>query len=194
MDGLHRHLKENWNKLEESFRDNAYVWDVDDTLFTSGAKVLVVRDGEIVQELSAQDYNTYELQDGEEFNFSQFRDPEILLRTAEKTPYFQVIEKINKAINRKDSDSSIYILTARGPEIEEGLRQLLESHGINNIKGIFAVGDNPAYEGTIAERKQHVLRLIRKKHKGQVTFFDDDEKNIELASAIQGIKTRLVRA
>lgn len=174
-------------------RDNAYVWDVDETLFTSGAKVLVIRDGEVVQELTPQRYNTYDLQTGEEFNFSQFRDPEVLLRTAAKTPYFQVIEKINHAINRKDSNSSIYILTARGPEIVDGLRQLLESHGINNIKKIFAVGDNPDYEGTIAERKQYVLGLIRKKHKGQVTFFDDDEKNIELARSIPGIKTRLVK-
>ncbi len=182
-----------FQKFLESFKDNAYIWDVDDTLFTSAAMVLVKDvDGNVIEELSPQEYNTYKLQQGEEFDFSQFRNPEVLLKTAEKTTYFKVIEKMNAAIQRGDSDSSLYILTARGDEIIEGLRKLLNNHGITNIKQIFAVGewkDNL----TIAERKKKVLSQIVKRHKGQVTFFDDDIENIKLARQISGIKARLVK-
>ncbi len=42
------------------------IFDIDDTLFHTTAKINVVKDGEVVRSLTNQEFNNYELQDGEE--------------------------------------------------------------------------------------------------------------------------------
>lgn len=178
-------------KLKESFNDNCYCFDIDDTLFTTDAKIIVKSDSE-QKLLTPQQYNTYKLKPGEQFDFSQFQDTDILLKTAEKTPYFNVLVKMNDAIKQHRSNSKIYILTARDESIVDGLKQLLSKNGVTKITKIYAVG---SWKGnaTIAERKKKVISHIRKSHKGEVTFFDDDKKNVELAKQVPGVKARLVK-
>ena len=187
-----RLLQETWKLLDEAFNDNAYVWDVDDTLYTTKTYVIVKVNGNPVKKLTPSEFNTYNLNKNEEYDFKEFKDPEILFRTAEKTKYFQVLKKMNDAIKEGRSNSSIYILTARTKDMEQTLLKILNKHGITEIKKVYAVNENPEFDNipTIAEKKKHVLNLIRNSHSGKVTFFDDDLKNIELSKKIKGVTPR----
>ncbi len=79
-----------------------YVWDIDDTLFTSDAKILIFKDKKQVAELSTQEYAaSYQpLSQDKDFiwmkknlgkkqqlteDFTQFRDPEFFEKHAEPT-------------------------------------------------------------------------------------------------------------
>jgi FMN phosphatase YigB (HAD superfamily) len=173
-------------------RDNAYVFDVDDTLVTTGAMIIVKdENGNLIKKITPHDYNTYKKQPGEQFDFSEFQSADIFRKTAQPTKYFKIIKNISDAVNRGDSDSAIYILTARGSKIKETIHDYLESHDIYvRSVDITTLGDRT--DAPIAEIKKNVLQKIRNKHIGNVVFFDDDEKNIELANQVPGIQTRLV--
>lgn len=178
--------------LLESFNNNAYVFDVDDTLVTTDARV-IIRDeqDQIVHELTPSEYNEYRRQPGEKLDFSEFDSPEIFKQTAEPTAYLKVMKKISDAIQEKRSNSVLYILTARGDKLKSTIEQYLTDHGIvvSPIE-IHTIGDIP--NAPISELKKRVLEKIRQDHTGDVVFFDDDEKNIELAKTIPGVTTRHV--
>ena len=50
------------------------IFDIDDTLFETTALVYVVKDGVVIDKLTNQEYNVYDLKDGESFDFVEFRD------------------------------------------------------------------------------------------------------------------------
>jgi FMN phosphatase YigB (HAD superfamily) len=173
----------------ESFTEKAYVFDVDDTLFTTEAKVIVHKPEGEVLELTPAEFNTYQKQPGDDMDFSQFQDPELFMKTAKPTKYIKVAQNVSKAAQSGTSNSKLYILTARDSSIEKALTQKLAALGIIH-DGFFSAGDTGA--PTIAEGKKQILEKIRSMHRGKVTFFDDDEKNIALAKQIPGIHVRQV--
>lgn len=173
----------------ESFENKAVVFDVDDTLFTTDAKVIVNKpDGEVL-ELTPAEFNTYEKAPGDKMDYSQFKDPELFIRTAKPTKYIKVAQNISNARKTGRSDTKLYILTARDSSIEKALTQKLASLGVIH-DGFFSAGDTGA--PTIAEGKKQILEKIRSMHRGSVSFFDDDANNIALAKQIPGIKVRQV--
>ena len=57
------------------------IFDIDDTLLHTTAKIRVIKDGRPVRELTNQEFNNYKLQPGEEFDFGEFRDAEKFIST-----------------------------------------------------------------------------------------------------------------
>jgi hypothetical protein len=90
--------------------------DVDETIARTFAKILV-RDketGEVLRELDNQQFNSYELKSGEEFDFQQFRSGKKFLETSipiEKT--VKRIKRMIKMIKKNEKKSRIIFLTAR---------------------------------------------------------------------------------
>ena len=181
--------------MEESFRDNAYIFDLDGTIFDTAAKI-IVKDkdtGEVIKELTPAEYISYRKQPTELYDVSQFQSPEVFTNTAVPTKYFNVIRQISNAIRRGASNSFIYILTARGNAIKPTLIKELQSRGIIiRPNEIFTVGDIDD-KTDIATAKKQIIKNIRNKHIGNVVFFDDDKRNIQLASEVPGVITRWVR-
>jgi hypothetical protein len=180
--------------LTEFKQENkSYVFDIDDTLVTTDAKIHVISGNEKVTSLTPEDFNTYKLQDGEEFDFSDFSSTDILHSTGKKTKYWQIAQNVNDAIKRGSSKSSMYVLTARPPSAKKGLHSYLKSLGLSELelKNIYTVGDRGATM-TVAQLKKTVLRQIKKHHK-ELTFFDDDTKNIDLANELKSIKAVKVK-
>jgi FMN phosphatase YigB (HAD superfamily) len=173
----------------------AYIWDVDDTLVTTDAKIIVRDDktGDVVTKLTPQEYNTFKLKNGQELDFTEFSSGDILTNTGKKTKYWKVAQKISDAISRGDSNSVLYILTARPYTLKKELYEYLFRNGLKALKqiNVYAVGDTEDGK-TIAQLKQDALKKIEKDH-GETWFFDDDTKNIELAKALDTIKTREVK-
>ena len=54
------------------------LFDVDNTLIECDIYVYVRKDGEIVKKLNSQQYNTYKLQPGESYDYTEFGDENLL--------------------------------------------------------------------------------------------------------------------
>ena len=176
-------------------KPTAYCWDLDDTLVKTDAKIIVLDSlsGDIKRKLSPHEFNTYRLGKDEDFEFSEFSSGDILKNTAKKTDYWKVAQNISDAISRGDSNSVLYIITARPYTLEKELYEYLFRNGLKALKQINVHALGGKDDGvTIAQHKKDVLADIKKKH-GEVVFFDDDTENIELAKALKTIKTRHVK-
>ena len=55
-------------------KNQLVIFDIDDTLLHTTAKINVVKDGRVVRSLTNQEFNNYKLQPGEEFDFGEFRN------------------------------------------------------------------------------------------------------------------------
>ena len=89
------------------------VFDIDDTLFHTTAKISVIKDGKPVKELTNQEFNTYKLGAGESFDYSQFRDSEKFYK--ESKPISRMLDKASIILKNSESNplSKVVIVTAR---------------------------------------------------------------------------------
>ena len=55
------------------------IFDIDETLFHTKAKVKVMKGGTLVRELDNQEFNTYKRKPGEEYDFGQFKNDSITI-------------------------------------------------------------------------------------------------------------------
>ena len=190
------------SEARRSDPDNAYVFDCDEVIFRTGSKVKVLDPDskKVIKKLTPTEYNDFKndttnrswLYDYDYSDFDKFDnsvDPQPIQYT------FKIIKNIQDKSRRKN----LYILTARRSKIKTDLIKKLSEYGITiRPENIFCVGDsavkNP--KADIAEEKSRVLRMIRTKHSGNIEFYDDDRKNIEIARTIdvngKRIRTRLM--
>ena len=68
------------------------MFDVDETMFVTKAKVKVVKDGKVIKKLNNQEFNTYKKKAGEEYDFGEFKNAEVFSRTS--TPIARMINKV----------------------------------------------------------------------------------------------------
>ena len=174
-----------------SLRDHAYIFDLDETLFHTFAKLIVMKDNEEVIRLDNRAFNTYTLKKGESFDFSEFNNKALLMKS-KPLPFLKIAQNITKAVKNGTSNSFIYILTARSSVINKAIHSLLKKNGVEvRPQEIYAIGDIAVKtKKPIAEVKKDILLKIRKKHIGTLTFFDDDERNIKIAKKVKGIDVR----
>jgi len=154
------------------------LFDVDDTLIETTAKIGIKKGSRIVDKIDNKEFNDYRLKPGEEFDFQEFNDPNILYK--EKfTPYWETLKREYR------KGTHIGILTARS--IGESIRKFFLNNGID-IKPelVFAVGD-PKYpfQGTVQERKAKTIELLYKIGYKEFVFFDDNEGNLEEAKRLE---------
>ena len=164
----------------------AFVFDFDDTLAKTDARVLVVMPDTktcrgYVRELSPSEFNVYQLKTGERFDFSEFRCPH-LVENGKPT------ELIRLAQDVYEEQHSVYILTARGNDVADAISKFLFVHKIK-AKQIICLGDSDKND-SIADSKTTVLHTIMQSY-DKIYFYDDNKTNVELAGEL-GIKTYLV--
>jgi len=168
----------------------AFVFDFDECVAITDAKIHVYRNGVHVKALNSKEYNFYEKHPKDKLNFSEFNNGELIL-AAKKYKMWPVIRNISNAIKTDRSTSEIYILTGRNSVVKSYIYEFLKRHGIEiDIDNIITVGDNIGKVSISEEKRKKLTELVNTYDK--VFFFDDDPKNIALANSIKGVKTRLV--
>jgi phosphoserine phosphatase len=110
------------------------------------------------------------LEDSEN-QFSEFNDPLTILKG---TP----LELMILAKEVHDEGHSVFVLTARNDCVADAIDEFLSYDGIK-ATAIHCVGENVNVD--VAKAKRKVLMGIIENY-DVVYFFDDDERNIELAS------------
>ena len=167
--------------------NKAFVFDFDDTLATTDCQVLVRRPngrgtrGLPVRRLTPAEFNTDVLDEGEEYDFSQFRSAQFI-RSANPTFLMALAQEVH------DEGHSVYVLTARADNVANAITEWLCGFGVKPVR-VFGVGSD-SEKVDIAEEKQKVLQTIKELF-DVVYFYDDDQHNVDLADQV-GVKTYLV--
>jgi len=87
------------------------VFDIDDTLGKTDARVIVMKDGKQVKVLDPGEYNTYKPKEGETFDFAQFRSGKVFRDTFK--PISNVLDRAKDIVMNQSENSQSIILTAR---------------------------------------------------------------------------------
>jgi phosphoglycolate phosphatase-like HAD superfamily hydrolase len=157
-------------KLAMKKSNKIILFDIDDTLIKSDAKIYVLNEyNQIIKKLTPAEYNTYVCSDGEHFGYDEF-DNEKILNEAKLTKFW------NEMIHLYNKGYHIGIVTAR--EDKEMLIRFFLQHGIDiNRHLIFAVGgEDCKFKGRIQDRKRQVIEHLSARGYKNFCFYDDNEK------------------
>lgn len=157
-----------------------HVFDVDDTLFHTTAKVKVMKGKKQVASLSNLEYNTHKLPDEHHYDFSEFRSAEKF--DTESKPNQRMLTKMRRLHDKvKKTGGKVIINTARA-DFDDKDRFLdafrkqnvdidnIHVHRAGNMKG----------EGTVAEKKTAIIRdQLAKRNYTHVSLHDDSEDNLK---------------
>ena len=167
--------------LEEQESASLYVFDIDETLFKTAAKIHVVRDGKVVKKLTNQEFNEYKLPAGAEFDFSEFRDSALFKNTSLPIqPMINKIVTISRNINNAGSRSKIIMNTARADfDSKEPVLQKFRDHGVDIDKMHIHRSGNVKADVPVADKKNVILRpYLDSKQFRKVELWDDSSKNL----------------
>ena len=78
--------------IEEQATKGLTIFDIDETMFKTKAKVKVIKNGETIKSLTNQEFNKYKLKSGEKFDFGEFKNAKVFNKTS--TPIARMIDKV----------------------------------------------------------------------------------------------------
>lgn len=159
------------------------VWDIDDTLGKTSAKVNIKKDGKVIKSLSAGEYNTYKLGQGEELDFSQFRSGKIFRDTFK--PISNVLDRAKSIVMNQSENSHSIIITARADfDDHKEFLEAFRDHGFP-IDHVYV-----ERSGNLSKLKPsspaHINKgVIIKKYLAsgkwdRIRMWDDHEKNLDM--------------
>ena len=100
--------------LETARGKGLTIFDVDETLFHTTARIQVKKDGKVISDLDNIEFNNYKLKSGEEYDFGQFKSAKIFNTTS--TPIAKMINKAKAIIkNSVKAGSKVIVVTGLYP-------------------------------------------------------------------------------
>lgn len=159
------------------------VWDIDDTLGKTDARVLVKKDGKTVKVLEPGEYNTYKPKEGETFDFAQFRSGKVFRETFK--PISTVLDRAKNIVMNQSENSQSIILTARSDfNDHKEFLQAFRDHGFpidhvyversGNLAKLKA--SSPAHINKAVVLK----RYLKSGNFDRVRMWDDHEDNLKM--------------
>ena len=171
--------------LEEQAGKGLTMFDVDETMFITKAKVKVMKNGKVIKKLDNQQFNTYKKKAGEEYDFGEFKDAEVFNRTS--TPIARMINKVKAILkNAVRAGSKVIIVTAR-PNFDNKKLFLdtFRNQGID-IDKIYVERAGNLGGGPAADNKKVIFRkyLDQNIYK-RIRLFDDAKSNLKAFLSLQ---------
>jgi len=172
-------LKKFVNELSSEYGAGITFVDIDESIFKTFAKIFVMKHGQVIKKLTNQEFNTYELQDGEDFDFGEFRNAEMFNKTSIPIP--KTINRIKRMFKNIDrGKSKVIFLTARSDfDDKETFLNKFRKHGIP-IDNIYVERAGNSHTGTTSQRKEAiVMKYLSTGLYRRVRLIDDDMANIK---------------
>tara|TARA_B100000963_G_scaffold341975_1_gene342288 strand:+ start:98 stop:703 length:606 start_codon:yes stop_codon:yes gene_type:complete len=171
--------------LEEAQGKGLTIFDIDETMFITKAKVKVVKNGKVIKKLDNQEFNTYKKKAGEEFDFGEFKDAKVFNRTS--TPIARMINKVKAILkNATKAGSRVIIVTAR-PNFDNKkvFLDTFRKQGID-IDKIYVERAGNLGGGPAAQNKKVIFKkyLDQKIYK-RIRLFDDAMSNLKMFLSLQ---------
>lgn len=159
------------------------IFDIDDTLFHTTAKINVVKDGKVVRSLTNQEFNNYELQDGEEYDFGEFRNAEKFRQESE--PIEPMLDELKTILDH--TRGKVIMLTARSDfDDKETFLKTFADHGIDMSRiHVHRAGNLPGKEGPAEKKAVWVRRYLDTGKFNQVSLYDDSMSNLKVFKSLE---------
>jgi len=174
------------NERKGDYGRGLTVVDIDSTVFSTFAKIHVVNKetGEIIRKLNNQEFNSYELKKGEEFDFKEFADAELFRKTSKPiTPTIERLKRMISMLKKNDRGSKIIFLTARSDfDNKQEFLQTFREYGIDvDFKSnVYIERTGNLKTGTVPEKKERViLDYLKKDEYRRIRMIDDHKKNVQ---------------
>ena len=158
--------------------------DIDETLFHTTAKINVLKNDKILKKLNNQEFNEYKLNDGESFDFAEFKDAVLFMKTS--VPIKKTIARVKNMISRIKSHktkSRIILLTARSdfPRKDIFLKTFLNQDiDITNKEIIYIERAGNIPHLTIAKKKRMIIeKYLRQGIYRRCRLLDDCKHNLK---------------
>jgi len=165
-----------------------HVFDVDDTLVHSNAKVHVKDPhGHTVQKLTTSEYNSHRLPPGHHYDYHEFKSSRVFSKSK---PIHRMINTINatSATRKKNAKNRVIINTARA-DFDDKHRFLntLTAHGIHNMHDIHVhrAGNIPGNEKPANKKLTFIRQHLANHPYTHVRMYDDSHENLD---AFLGLK------
>lgn len=154
------------------------IFDIDETLFHTKAKVKVVKGGRLVRELDNQEFNTYQRKPGEEYDFGQFKNAEYFRKTS--VPVEKMVERARKVVKAKGNPHSrAIIVTARADfDDKEMFLQTFRDHGIDIDQMHVERAGNLGIDSSAEAKKVVFRKYLNTKNYIKARLYDDAMSNL----------------
>jgi hypothetical protein len=154
------------------------VFDFDDSLCRTDCKISVIHPNGEKNWLSPNEYATYEKQQGDIFDYSEFQS----LMNPQKINYtFDILKHLMNTAG--SSNRKVVILTARQSNAQFSIKDFLEQNGIDLSKvEIVTLGDSDP-----ARKSEWIENQIKTEGYTEVMFWDDSYKN---RKAVEVLKSK----
>ena len=165
---------------EKWYGDHITIFDIDDTIITTNAKIKVhdPKTGKNY-EMSPKEFNEYRSDPHHVLDFSDFKNPDILKAG-------QIIDWVMNILQKTlQVERAVGVITAR--DSKDLIIDFLKHNGVDiNPDFIFAVNDpDSGFTGSIAKRKQQAFERFIDMGFKKFKFFDDDIENLKLAKELE---------
>ena len=171
--------------LSEAEGKGLTIFDIDETMFITKAKVKVVKNGKVIKKLDNQEFNTYKKKRGEEFDFGEFKDAKVFNRTS--TPIARMINKVKAILkNATRKGSRVIIVTAR-PNFDNKkiFLDTFRKQGID-IDKIYVERAGNLGGGPAADNKKVIFKkYLNQKIYKRIRLFDDAMSNLKMFLSLQ---------
>jgi len=142
------------------------IFDFDDTLFETEAKVIITSADGISRQITPAEYAVYEPLPGDKFDFSQFN------AIINPTLIRSIAKRFYKIVTSTDGSRKSVILTARGSEAAPHIKDTIKKYFRVNIEVVtLGTGDPMA-------KANWILNKIQNEGYNDIFFVDDSSKNI----------------
>lgn len=156
------------------------VFDIDDTMFISKARVIVKnKNSNKEKALTPQAFNSYKLAKDEYFDFGEFRSSRIFYQTA--TPIAKMIAKAKAIIkNATAKGSKVIIVTARADMDDKDLFiKTFEAHGIPMNNVYIERAGNMGGKNSAANKAIIFRKYLKSNQYARIRLFDDHKENLD---------------
>ena len=171
----------NETKIKGNQPGKLVIFDLDDTLIISSAKIKVLdpKTGKVIKELTPAEFNFFKPSKKSVLSFEDFESAEVL----KKSEFIQyVYEKLKDYYKL---GVHVGIVTARSSS--QLIRDFFLSNGVDIHPDLVIAVNDPQYSftGSVAvKKKQAILGLIEQGYDDFI-FFDDNDENLKLAKEIE---------
>lgn len=168
------------------------IFDIDETLFHTKAKVAVVKDGKVVRMLDNQEFNTYKRKPGEEYDFREFKSAEVFRKTS--TPIAKMINKAKAIVKaKKNPHSRAIICTARADfDDKKMFLQTFRDHGLPIDNMYVERAGNLGIDSSAEAKKVIFRKYLNTQNYIKSRLYDDAMSNLkaflELADEYEGVQ------
>jgi hypothetical protein len=152
------------------------IFDIDDTLVHTQTKVHVVKDGQVTKELNSHEFTHYKLQDGETFDFENFRNAQEFFNNSK--PIIPMMDQLKQDIA---TGNKVVMVTARADfDDRELFLDTFRKYGVDMSKVHVYRAGNMTQKVQTEEKKKIIIRnLLNKGNYTKAIMYDDAVPNLE---------------